>query len=178
LGKRSELSPRLNKHTARELVVAPTTSRLARWRSHQYGNSTGDRDPTSPARGLRTPKCQCGGTPTIQNPSYVAPSGHSGNRQSAPAAEEPNGGSFVQVERNNRRRKGAGRTGTTVTLSASLPSHRRAHNGEPCTQTSALSCLSFDEIIIVLLSTGDFTPHCATGANECSTLHAQSQHAR
>ena len=26
--------------------------------------------------------------------------------------------------------------------------------------------------------TGNFTRHCTTGANECSTLHAQSQHAR
>jgi hypothetical protein len=52
------------------------------------------------------------------------------------------------------------------------------HNGEPCTQTSALSCLSFEDILIGLLSTGYFTPHCTTGANECTTLHAQSQHAR
>lgn len=38
--------------------------------------------------------------------------------------------------------------------------------------------LSFEEMVISLLSAGDFTRHCTTGANECTTLHAQPQHAR
>jgi hypothetical protein len=70
------------------------------------------------------------------------------------------------------------RPGSTNTKRVSAIS-LTTHNGEPCTQTSASSsCLSFQEIVIALLSTGHFTPHRATGANECITLHAQSQHPR
>ena len=57
----------------------------------------------------------------------------------------------------------------------------RAHDGEPRTQTSAplVSILPVERVVICLLfSTGHFARHRTTGADECTPLHAQSQHPR